>query len=211
MAYAALSTYRFPRGATHGATHGANRGVTQGVTITQVQPPQPAEVTLESPALAVMTDLATVRAATIHPRTPLSLAEPEMVHQGVRLLFVVKELPWVDGVVTLLDLLGDKPLTLVHQRQMKYDDISVADVMTPLGDLEAIELASLSRATVGDVVATLLKFGRPYLLVIEPGAPGAQASIRGLISASQVERQLGSSIPSLTIASTFADITRGLN
>jgi len=195
MTYAMLPTFRF----THGAT------------ITQAQPPQPGTVTLDSPALSVMTDLATVRAATIHPHTTLSQAEAEMMHQGVRLLFVVKELAWVDGVVTLTDLLGDRPLMLVHQRQMKHHDISVADVMTPLGDLDAIDEASLVHASVGDVVATLLRFGRPYLLVIEAGAPGAQARIRGLISASQVERQLGAPLPSLTIAATFAEITRALD
>jgi CBS-domain-containing membrane protein len=195
MTYATLPTYRFAHGAT----------------ITQAQPPQPGPVTLDSPALSVMTDLATVRAATIHPHTPLSQAEAEMMHQGVRLLFVVKELAWVDGVVTLTDLLGDRPLMLVHQRQMKHHDINVADVMTPLGDLDAIHEASLVHASVGDVVATLLRFGRPYLLVIEAGAPGAQARIRGLISASQVERQLGAPLPSLTIAATFAEITRALD
>jgi len=198
MTYATLPTYRF----THAAT------------ITQVQPPQPGTVTLDSPALSVMTDLTTVRAATIHPNTSLSQAEAEMMHQGVRLLFVVKELAWVDGVVTLTDLLGDRPLMLVHQRNMKHHDISVADVMTPLGDLDAIEQAALVHASVGDVVATLLRFGRPYLLVVgdgEAGELGTQARIRGLISASQVQRQLGAPLPSLTIAATFAEITRALD
>ena len=127
MTYATLPTYHF----THGAT------------ITQAQPPQPGTVTLNSPALSVMTDLVTVRAATIHPHMSLSQAEAEMMHQGVRLLFVVKELAWVDGVVTLTDLLGDRPLMLVHQRNMKHHDITVADVMTRLGDLDAIDEESL--------------------------------------------------------------------
>jgi CBS-domain-containing membrane protein len=195
MTYVTIPTYRF----THSAT------------ITQAQPPQPGTVTLDSPALSVMTDLATVRAATIHPNTSLSQAEAEMMHQGVRLLFVVKELAWVDGVVTLTDLLGDRPLMLVHQRNMKHHDITVADVMTRLGDLDAIDEGSLVHASVGDVVATLLRFGRPYLLVVEASEPGAQARIRGLISASQVERQLGAPLPSLTIAATFAEVTRALD
>ncbi len=194
MPHTALPTFRFP----------------EGTCIAQAQPHQHEFVTLHSPAVQVMTDLAAVRAATIEPRTALAHAEQRMIHQGVRLLFVVSEMPCVDGVVTARDLQGDKPLRLVNQRQVKYGDLSVQDVMTPLSEIDAVDYASIERAKVSDVVATLLKYGRPHLLVIESATPKNAARIRGIISQTQVERQLGKALPATEIATTFAEIEQAL-
>lgn len=194
MTHAALPTFRFPG----------------GTCIPQAQPPMHGPVSMESPALQVMTDLAEVRAATTTPEMPLAQAEAKMIHQGVRLLFVSTEMPCVDGIVTALDLQGNKPLRLVHQRHARYEDLCVGDVMTPLTELDAIDFASLRKATVGHVVATLLKFGRPHLLVVEGFTASAPARIRGLISQSQVERQLGHALPTAEVASTFAEIEQAL-
>ena len=69
----------------------------------------------------------------------------------------------------------------------------------------------LSRATVGQVVATLLEFGRPHLLVVEPGANPETQRVRGLVSLMQVERQLGMQLPFTRIAGTFAEIGKALS
>lgn len=194
MTHAALPTFRF----------------SDGAFIAQAQPPQPQQVSLDSPALSVLTDLTEVRAATVSHRSSLAQAELKMIHQGVRLLFVVDEMPRVDGIVTAGDLHGEKPLRLIHQRNVKRAELCVADVMLRLAELDTVEFHSLGRATVGNVVATLLKFGRPHLLVCESTPPTGQARIRGLISLTQVERQLGVTLPSLAIASTFAEIEQTL-
>lgn len=194
MAYNSLPTFRFA----------------DGTRIAQAQPPQKSAVTLASPALAVMTDLTEIRAATVQPQVSLPNAEQKMIHQGVRLLFVVSEMPHVDGIVTAGDIQGDKPLRLVQQRQIKHSEITVGDVMTPLSSLDGIDFAALSRATVGQVVATLLKFGHPHLLVIENAATAGGACVRGLVSQTQVERQLGTPLPSMEIASTFSEIRQAL-
>jgi len=194
MSYNPLPTFPFP----------------DGTRIAQAQPPQKAPVTLDSPALAVMTDLTEVRAATVQPQTSLPNAELKMIHQGVRLLFAVDEMPNVEGIITASDLHGDRPMRLVQQRQIKYGEITVADVMTTLSSLDGIDFAALSRATVGQVVATLLKFGHPHLLVIESEGASGPARIRGLVSQTQVERQLGTPLPSVEIASTFSEIRQAL-
>ena len=67
-----------------------------GTSIARAQPPQQERVTLESPGMAVMTDLTQVRAATVQPSAALAQAELMMIHQGVRLLFVVTQMPGVD-------------------------------------------------------------------------------------------------------------------
>jgi len=194
MSHNPLPTFRFP----------------DGTRIAQAQPPQKGPVTLASPALAVMTDLTEVRAATVQPQTSLANAELKMIHQGVRLLFAVDEMPNVQGIVTAGDIHGDKPLRLVQQRQLTHDEITVADVMTPLSSLDGIDFAALSRATVGQVVATLLKFGHPHLLVVEGASVAGPARIRGLVSQTQVERQLGTPLQSMEIATTFSEIHRAL-
>ena len=122
-----------------------------GTSIAQAQPPQQEPVTLASPGMAVMTDLTQVRAATVQPAAALAQAELMMIHQGVRLLFVVTQMPSVDGIVTAADLQGEKPLRLVSQRQVKFEDICVADVMTPLPDMDAIDFATLSRKQTASV------------------------------------------------------------
>jgi len=194
VAYDTLPTFRFP----------------DGTRIAQAQPPVKGAVTLASPAMAVMTDLTEVRPATVQSRTSIESAELKMIHMGVRLLFVVDEMPNVDGIVTAGDIQGDRPLRLVQQRQLRHDEITVADVMTPLSSLDAVDFASLARADVGRVVATLLKFGRPHLLVVESAGGSGAARIRGLVSRTQVERQLGTPLPAMEIASTFSEIRQAL-
>ncbi|MDR7379635.1 CBS-domain-containing membrane protein [Rhodoferax ferrireducens] len=194
MSDGSLPTFRFPAG-----TH-----------IVQVQPPQHGPVTLDSPAMAVFTDLAQIRAATVQPQTSLDQAELKMIYQGVRLLFVVSDMPSVDGILTAADIAGDKPMRLVHQRQVKHQDLTAADVMTPLADIDAITFAALQRATVAEVVATLTQRGRPHLLVIDSDTADRAPRIRGLVSQTQVERQLGQQLPLTAMAQTFSELEQVL-
>lgn len=194
MTSKSLATFRFP----------------DGTCIAQAQPQPLRPVTLDSPARWVMTDLTEVRAATIHPGISLLQAELKMIHQGVRMLFVVTQMPCVDGIITAASLQGDQPMKLVQQRQVRRDELCVADVMAPLSELDVVDLQALERATVGDVAATLRRFGRPHLLVAEAATAAAPARIRGLISHSQVERQLGSPLPMMPLATTFSEIEQAL-
>jgi CBS domain containing-hemolysin-like protein len=166
-------------------------------------------VTLDSPAMEVMTDLTVVKAATASPSTSLRQAEQIMIYQGVRMLFVVSSMPRIEGLVTTNDLHGDLQMRLVQQRNVRFDDLSVADVMTPLAMLDAIDFRYMERATVGNLVATLRRHGRNHLLVAE-GPDPSQARVRGVISRSQIERQLGSPIPMTEIANDFPDVVQML-
>lgn len=190
MSGSALPTFRFQSGAR----------------IAQAQPMASPDVTLDSPALDVMTDLTRVKAATTDPAATLRQAELRMIHQGVRLLFVVSDMPSVEGLVTATDLRGETPMRIVHQRSAHYDDLTVADVMTPLSMLYAVDFADLRSASVSNVVATLQKFGRQHLLVVQHGEAGAPTSMRGVFSKTQVERQLGKPIEMVEIAMSFAEI-----
>ncbi|MEO7852616.1 MAG: CBS domain-containing protein [Rubrivivax sp.] len=180
------------------------------VAIAQASPWHSAPVTLESPANDVMTDLSKVRAATTRPDASLHEAEQTMIFQGVRMLFVVSGTASIDGLITSTDLLGEKPMRIVQQRGVHHNELCVADVMTPRELLHAIDFARLASARVGQVVATLKKFGRNHLLVVERASAQAPSRIRGVISRSQIERQLGSAIVITPIAHTFSEIEQAL-
>lgn len=195
MTNSALSTFR----------------LSAGTSIAQAQPPQQERVTLDSPGMAVMTDLTQVRAATVQPDSGLAQAELMMIHQGVRLLFVVTQMPAVDGIVTAADLQGEKPLRLVSQRLVKFEDLGVADVMTPLPDIDAIDFASLRRANVAQVIAALLNTGRAHMLVIEAATATVPMRIRGVISKTQIERQIGGLLPVTGMATSFAEMSAVLS
>lgn len=151
---------------------------------------------LESPAIASMSDLAE--------------GEATMIQQGVRMLFVVRHMPCVDGIVTAADLLGDKPVKLMQARQLRRQELCVADVMTPLSELDVVDLQALQRASVGDALATLAQFGRPHLLVVEAATQQGPARIRGVVSHAQIERQLGHAEPIHEVARTFAEVEQAL-
>jgi signal-transduction protein with cAMP-binding, CBS, and nucleotidyltransferase domain len=181
-----------------------------GVSLAQVQPQAPHTVTLDSPALQVMTDLTLIKAATTHPSTSLRQAEQMMIYQGVRMLFVVSDMPALEGLITTTDLGGDRAMALVAERQVRHDELSVADVMTPLSMLDAIDLDHMRHARVGNAVATLKRFGRNHLLVVEPATSQTPLRVRGVISRAQIERQLGMALDIAPIASSFSEIERAL-
>jgi len=171
------------------------------------QPTQPSSerVTLESPALAVMTDFTRATPATIRPQAPLAGANQFMVTRGVRLLLVVDEHESVLGVLTANDLLGERPMLAATGRGVRRDELTAADVMTPAERVEVVELAEVERARVGHVLETLRRAGRQHALVVE------RAMVRGIFSISQIARQLGVSVPAGgEVALTFSEIEAAL-
>jgi len=182
----------------------------RNTTIAQTDPSSHLPVTLGSPALEVMTDLTRVKAATTQPTTSLRQAEQLMIYQGVRMLFVVTDMPSIEGLITTTDLRGDRQMRIVHERNLTYDELCVADVMTELAALDAVDYGQVSTETVGSAIATLKRLGRNHLLVVENETRQNPRRVRGVISRSQIERQLGSAIDLTPIANSFSEIERAL-
>jgi CBS domain containing-hemolysin-like protein len=177
------------------------RRLQPGATLAQARPGSLAHVTRDSPALAVVTDLEAVKAATIAPGALLSQAEQTMIYQGVRMLFVVTDMPAVEGLITTTDLHGDRQMRLIAERGLHWSELTVADVMTPLAQLDAIEHQRVAHATVGQLITTLQQSGRNHLLVV-----GEAQRVRGVVSRAQIERQLGEPIMLAPVASSFAEL-----
>jgi len=153
-------------------------------------------VGLDDPAESVMTDFRRVRAFTIQPTTSMESANNKMIANGVRLLLVVDVRNQVVGLVTSTDILGDKAVRIAREKAVPRDEIRVRDIMTPRESLEAIDMKELAYARVGHVVETLRAVGRRHALIVETDGSGRQL-VRGLFSATQVEKQLGTSIEPL--------------
>ena len=167
------------------------------------------EVHASSPAIDVMTDLGKVPAVTIRRLATIEEATRTMIARGVRALFVVDNDTEIVGIVTSTDTQGEKPILLTQQRGIRYDEVMVRDIMTPAERLEAMELADVLNARVGDVVATLKLSGRQHALVIDGGS--AEPTVRGIFSLTQIARQLGlAPQPVHDIGRTFLEIEAAL-
>ena len=172
------------------------------------QPTQtvPEQVSLENPAMQVMTDFKAVTAVIVLSGDPLDEAHRRMLQRGVRLLLVVDQNRHVVGVITAADILGERPMQVTAHRGIRREELLVRDVMTPQTMLEVLELDAIRTSRVGHIVATLKHSGRQHAMVVEQDGQGRQ-TVRGLFSATQIARQLGVALPTTgEVARTFSEI-----
>ena len=171
-----------------------------------VQPTTFKPVSADSPAIEVMTDLRLVSAATIDPGASIDRATETMVLRGVRLLFVVRPEPGLLGIITARDTLGERPMQLLQTRGGRHEELTVADLMREVREVDVVELSDVLRAQVADVVATLRDQGRQHMLVAEVDALTRRQQVRGIFSLTQIGRQLGVPVHAFEVAQTFAEI-----
>ena len=162
-------------------------------------------VSLEDPALEVMTDLRRVAAVIILSGDSVEEAHRRMIQRGVRLLLVVDQNRQVVGVITAPDILGEKPMQIVSQRSIRREELLVRDVMTPQERMQVLDLEDVRKAKVGHIVSTLKHEGRQHAVVVERDAAQSQV-VCGVFSSTQIARRLGVSIPTTEVARTFAEI-----
>ena len=182
--------------------------------------PKATQVTAESRALEVMTDLLRSSPATIRPQAPIEGANQYMISRGVRLLLVVDERDSVLGVLTATDILGEKALRAALDLGVRRGELTVGDLMTPARQIEVLALADVEGARVGHVLETLRRGGRQHALVVDvdllPAAslidpPLRRVMVRGIFSLSQLARQIGVPLQGGgEVARTFSEIEAAL-
>lgn len=165
-------------------------------------------ITMYSPASSVMTDLHRTDAVTIGAHAPLSDANNHMIVNGVRMLFVVNENQCVTGLITVTDILGEKPMNYLRQNGGNYDEITVGDIMTPYDALEVLCWADIQDARVGDIAETLKRVGRQHAIVVD--GEQDQQMIRGIFSSSAIARATGEEVDTLSCAANFAELEYAL-
>ncbi|VAW75259.1 CBS domain protein [hydrothermal vent metagenome] len=170
-----------------------------------------ARVTMDSPAILAMTDLRQQIAVTIEPNVSIDWALQQMKSAGVRLLFVVSSSKKILGLITSTDIQGEKPMQFRQELNLRHEEIMVRDIMTPHSKLEATKVADVMRATVADVVAMMESAGRRHALVLDEDPHSAVPAVRGIFSATQIEKQLDRVIETIGVARTFAEVESVLN
>lgn len=180
----------------------------KGIALHRIEKLYSETVSLDDPAVVVMTDLKKISAVTIRPEISIEIASQRMKQRGVRMLLVTDDNEDIAGIITSTDLQGPKPMKLVQQRGIVYKDITVRDIMTDHDQLEVLCMDDVEKAVVGQIVTTLQQSGRQHALVADR-PPGSQVqSLRGIFSAAQIARQLDTDLSAPKIAQTFADIER---
>ena len=166
-------------------------------------------VHMDSPAWEVVTDLRRIPAVTVASDVGLDEAHRFMALGGVRSLLVSDDREKVLGILTTSDILGERPVQHMEASGVSRGDLRVGDVMTRAGALDVIARADVLRAQVGDLLATLKVSGRQHALVVDEDDSGRQM-IRGIVSLSQIARQLGVPLHTMEVASSFAALERVL-
>lgn len=187
-----------------------SRQMLPGTVVRQPAIEEAPRVRAADPALSVMTDLRRVPAVLVDPEVDIEAAMRVMVRRNVRSLFVVNVDNEVLGLITSTDLLGEKPMQHLQRNGGRRSDIPVHELMTPRSRLEVLGMGDVERSCVGHVLATLKGAGRQHAMVVEEG-PGGREVVRGVFSASQLERQLGEPVSTGAPASTFAEIQAALS
>jgi tRNA 2-thiouridine synthesizing protein E len=168
----------------------------------------PRRLALDDAAAAAMTDFAQVPAVVVDPDLDLEGLLRTMIRRNVRLLFVVNDRSELLGLVTAADALRARPpqeaVAASSQRAPR-----ARELMTPQARLEALRLADVAGARVGDVLATLRESGRQHAIVLEE-EEGGSPFVRGIFSAAQLEAQLGQPLASTAAAPTFAELEAAL-
>lgn len=165
-------------------------------------------LTLDHPALAVMTDFRLVPAATVAPQASLDKALEKMKTVGVRMLLVLDDDSTLQGLITAHDLLGEHAIEYIEKNRVKREDVTVADIMHPTASLHGLSLQDVLQSSIGDLVHSLKGLGLQHVLVST--SEFGEAKIRGIFSAAEIARQLRLEVDPMGQARSFAELEKVL-
>ncbi len=171
----------------------------------------PEKVTMDDPALTVMTDLKRVKVVTMNPDQLIDEALQKMIHAEVRLLIVTTPQDTLLGLITARDIMGEQPVSYSSRERVPREAIQVSHIMTPRDEIDALNLEDVLGAKVGDIVVTLREAGRQHALVLEKDKETNTDILRGIFSITQIGRQLGVQIEATGKVQSFAELGRLLN
>jgi CBS domain containing-hemolysin-like protein len=163
-------------------------------------PPSAQNLTLESPALSVMTDFRHTAPLVIDASTKASMVEHMMLQAHVRMKLVVDSNNRFLGMVSLSDISQQAIMQKVNEG-FNRDDLLVTDFMLPRNKVKAFSLQELEHARIADVIKALESNGQQHCLVIDTETH----SICGLISASDIARKLRLNVD-INRGASFIDI-----
>ncbi len=182
--------------------------ITPGTVLRRPTQAKQIQVSLDDPAILLMTDFERVMPITISSMLPIQTANDRMVDYGVRLLFVTDDDHTILGLITADDILGERPIKHIQQHGGNFNEITVSDIMTRQSQLEVIDFSDLNRASVGEIVETMRTFNRQHALVVEKEIDNF--AVRGLLSTTRIGQQLGINVEPSNRARTFQELELAL-
>jgi hypothetical protein len=169
------------------------------------KPETTCRATLSDRALSVFTDLRYSAVVTADHLDRLGETAELLLKSGVHMGFVSDVHGRIVGMVSAEQLGGERPLQRAMAANVRHDELTLEDLMTPLADWSVIDAGELAHARVGDVVATLHATGQRYLFVTEQLDDG-EVALRGLFSARRIEEALEAAIEADGHAHSFAEL-----
>lgn len=167
------------------------------------------QITLEDPALAVMTDHRIEKVHTCPLDRSLDRARKQMAEDHTSMLLITNDNDEVQGIITASDIAGEKAINYMREKGKTRDELKVKHLMTHREHLPALQMKDVLEARVGDVLHTLNDTGCGYVLVMSENKGTSQ--IRGLFSAQDIARELKIFFEPSPGARTFAEFTKALS
>ena len=172
-----------------------NRPVAVHPPVARVRPQALAQgrIALSDPAVRVVTDFMLERPLTVAEDRLIDEALREMIVAGVRALVVVHG-NVVTGLVTSYDIPGERPLQFLRSSNFsRHDEIEVGHIMTPWDQVPTLDWRAVRTEHVADIVKFFKNTRATHGAILEYLDQGG-IFVRGLVSRTQLERQLGYSI-----------------
>lgn len=163
-------------------------------------------------ALDTIVNFESISAATIKSDETINTALLKMKATGFYVLLVVDSEQKIVGLISLEDLLGEKPLQAIQERRIPRTDILVNMIMTPQNKIIALNIDELRHAKVGHIVNTLKTERQHYALVVKIDEVTHLQTVHGLFSASMLSHQLGENVTNdLSQAHSLAELQHDLS
>jgi CBS domain-containing protein len=176
-------------------------------TVRDIQRPSTiSELTLQSPAMEVLTDFTRQQPLMLEQNTSIDDAREIMRRTHTKAFLVIDAQESFRGLISLDDLVSEKVMTKMGVSRLRRDELTVEFVMTPRNRLQAIEFKVFQLATIGDVLARMQKYGEHYMIVVETRSE----SIRGIVSAHGIARRMHTPVVINERAILFSDIYKAM-
>lgn len=156
------------------------------------------------PALSLLTDLQQSACVVASHLDSLEQTVHLMMRAGVRMVFVSGVDGTLVGMISAEDVQGERPVVRASSNQMPVRELTLADVMVPVGAWDTVDMGQVRTARLGDVAATLQEHNLRYLLVTQ--TKNGQTYLRGLFSARRLEMAMRQPIQADLHSRSFAEL-----
>ncbi|MGR6874971.1 CBS domain-containing protein [Pseudomonas sp. HK3] len=144
------------------------------------------DISMASPATLFFTDFEKTEPLVVDASTSADLARLLMLKAHVKLKLVVDSDYKFLGIISLEEV-SDQRITAQMTKNIKREDITVADLMVPKIKVKGFDFSDIAHTDIESVIYHLKDNGQQHCLVLDKQTN----KIRGIFSASDISRKLG--------------------